>query len=199
MPVLIAGKTAADDTALTDYLEKALALRDIRIIRKKILLNQKILYDGSELILRSCSEAWNAKELYLPTVYLRLLDRLTHDLPLSEEDEKQMDLLIPLLMEKLKSQYPIYTGIVSRLQNAGDKMDALDRNGKKAFILETLTIMQMSGKFAQYAAKVPTVGISNNQGRITNKPFDPEKIILIDQSVTGFYERRTRLWDSGQS
>ncbi len=198
VPVLIAKDAEKNDAALIEYFEKNEGLKDVKILRRKILLNQKIIYEGSELILRSCSEAWNAKELYLPMQYMDLLYRITQNMPLShEQEEHHVNQMIDLLLCKLKDQYPIYSGVTERLESSSEKIKQLSIDQKKAFIVETLSIMQMNGQFAKYKARVPSIGLSDNQGRITNKKFDTAKIILVDQSVTGFYERRTKLWDSG--
>lgn len=173
---------------------------DIHIVRSKILLNQKIMYENSELILRSCSEAWNGKELYLDRDSAEIIYHLINNLSNAVQNYKdKLDGLISILQQKLKTHYPVYSGISARLDAASEKINALTPEGKGQFILETLSIMQVSGQFAQYKKRVPEIGLSDNQGRINNKAFDISKVVLIDQSPTGFYERRTSLWAFEQS
>lgn len=205
VPIMLLSAYEKDPNALADYLltydDDFAGCTDFQIIKKKILLNQKIEYEGSELLLKSCSEAWNGKQLYLGATEKALLYRLTHFSETKWEcTEQDLTALYQTLMTKLREQYPIYYDTVgSRLVKAQEKTDALSLKEKALLILETLKIMQVSGNFAMYKTKLPSIGLSDNQGRITNKPFVLSKITLIDQSITGFYERRTPLWASEQS
>ncbi len=193
VPVLIAGKAASDTAALADYFEKALGLGDVRIIRKKILLNQKINYKGSDLLLRSRREARNAKVLYLPKEQVILLNKISKHISLSEVEISQLDELLTLILDKINNLYPVYSGIRKRILQSSVKLTNLIQDEKEKIIFEFLKLTQLHGQPIQ----LKTIGVDSD-GRI-QLSFDIKDIIFIDQSVTGFYERRTRLWDSGQS
>lgn len=201
VPVWLVKAAEKDPTLLIAEIKKDHPdYEDIRIIRSKILLNQKILYEGSELILRSSREAWNGKELYLDQETVKILYHLVnHPVQAVRGYSDKLDGIIDNLLNKLNDHYPIYSGISERLRTVSEKIYKLSPEDKGKFILETINVMQVSGQFAQYAKKIPPIGLKNDQGRINNKTFDAEKIVLIDQSATGFYERRTQLWVSGQS
>ena len=204
VPVMLVSAYEKDPSVLIDYLmnndESFSGCKDLTIIKNKILLNQKIEYEGSELLLKSCSEAWNGKQLYLSAAENALLFQLIH---WNESKwtctEQQLSSLYQTLLDKLKAQYPMYNETIgSRLKKAAEKVEVLSLKEKAQLILETIKIMQVNGNFAMYKTKVPMIGLNDNQGRITNKVFDLTHIFLIDQSVTGFYERRTQLWGSEQ-
>lgn len=205
VPVMLVNAYEKDPNVLISYLldndDSFKGVKDIRIINPKILLNQKVEYDGSELLLKSCSEAWNGKQLYLSASETTLLYHLMHQSPeywyCSECD---LDLLYKALIDKLQTQYPMYHATIgNRLEKAKDIISNLTKAEKGLLILETVKIMQVSGNFAMYKSRLPVLNLSDNQGRITNKLFDISKLTLVDQSVTGFYEKRTKLWDFAQS
>lgn len=58
--------------------------------------------------------------------------------------------------------------------------------------------MAVNGQHAMYNAKLKELGLGDNQGRITNKPLNIEHITLIDQSITGLYERKVKLWQDSE-
>ena len=194
VPVYLAKAIEDDPAVLTEYL--AQEYMDVQIICPKIMLNQLIEYEGSLLLLRSCSEARNGCQLFLDA---RQTEQLATVLRFSDPNFLQarvpeMADLIHCLLQKLRDFYPIYQGIAERFGNAMGKISELDPIEKRKFLLELIKVFQVNGQFGMFKAALPTLGLSNNQGRITNKPFDPARIILIHQSITGLRERRTPLW-----
>lgn len=199
VPIYLTKAIEKNPQALQAYLEKDYP--QVQIIKPKILINQRISYEGNELLLRSCSEMCNARELFLPTAFHPLLHKILNaPWQLSEADEAQANELIALLFEKLRTHYPIYSGILKRLEEKRDAIETLDLAKKCAWIVETMKVMAAGSQLGMYAQKLPELGIKDNQGRINNKPRNVAHIILIDQSITGLREKRTRLWqDSEQS
>ncbi len=171
VPAYLAEAVERDPQVLQHYLAKD--YQDVQIVCPRIMLNQKIAYEGSELLLRSDSEAWNARELYLPTSFHQMLYELTH-LPAAKWklNDVQVNSFIGLLIEKLKILYPIYSGVYARIIEAKDRISLLSTNEKAVFAMETMKIMQPNGNFAMYGKKLNELGLKDNQGRITNKSFD---------------------------
>lgn len=201
VPVYLSQRVAQHPEDLVSFLEgkKDKNYVGVRIIRTKILLNQRILCEGSELLLKSAREAWNGRQLYLPTHQHKLLHQMMKSPDGNWEiSEDQMNCLIDTLLKKLKTHYPIYSGVMERINTELNKIKTLSMKEKGIFVFETLKIMNVSGQYAMYKKLPDHIKLNNSQGRITNKNFDISKIILIDQSSTGFYERRTPLWDSEQ-
>lgn len=196
VPIYLAEAIEKNPNALLDYLEKDYP--GVQIIRSKILIRQKIEYEGNELTLGSCTETYNAKELFLPTFLHPILAKIYNaSCVLTDADEKQLNTLIDVLLEKLSSQYPIYSGALKALEAKKSEILSLSIADKGKFIAETMKITSAGKEYAKYSTALPKLGIAD-KGRLNNKLPHPEKIILIDQSITGLREKRTKLWPDSE-
>ena len=195
VPIYLAEAIEKNPNALLDYLEKDYP--GVQIIRSKILMNQRIEYEGSELLLRSCSEMYNARELFIPTYLHHTLWKL-YKAPkqLQPDDEEHLNTLISLLIEKMERQYPIFNGVAERMSVID--FDTLSFQEKCIFIVETMKVMAVNGQYAMYKTALSRKELSDNQGRITNKVLNLSHITLIDQSITGLREKRTKLWPDSE-
>lgn len=195
VPIYLAEAIEKNPNALLDYLEKDYP--GVQIIRPKILMNQRIEYEGSELLLRSCSEMYNARELFIPTYLHHTLWKL-YKAPkqLQPDDEEHLNTLISLLIEKMERQYPIFNGVAKRMSVID--FDTLSFQEKCIFIVETMKVMAVNGQYAMYKTALSRKELSDNQGRITNKVLNLSHITLIDQSITGLREKRTKLWPDSE-
>lgn len=196
VPIYLAEAIEKNPNALLDYLEKDYP--GVQIIRPKILIRQKIEYEGNELTLGSCTETYNAKELFLPTFLHPILAKIYNaSCVLTDADENQLNTLIDVLLEKLSSQYPIYSGALKALEAKKSEILSLSIADKGKFIAETMKITSAGKEYAKYSTALPKLGIAD-KGRLNNKLPHPEKIILIDQSITGLREKRTKLWPDSE-
>lgn len=196
VPIYLAEAIEKNPNALLDYLEKDYP--GVQIIRSKILIRQKIEYEGNELTLGSCTETYNAKELFLPTFLHPILAKIYNaSCVLTDADENQLNTLIDVLLEKLSSQYPIYSGALKALEAKKSEILSLSIADKGKFIAETMKITSAGKEYAKYSTALPKLGIAD-KGRLNNKLPHPEKIILIDQSITGLREKRTKLWPDSE-
>lgn len=196
VPIYLAEAIEKNPKVLVDYLEKDYP--GVQIIRPKILIRQKIEYEGNELTLGSCTETYNAKELFLPTFLHPILAKIYNaSCVLTDADENQLNTLIDVLLEKLSSQYPIYSGALKALEAKKSEILSLSIADKGKFIAETMKITSAGKEYAKYSTVLPKLGIAD-KGRLNNKLPHPEKIILIDQSITGLREKRTKLWPDSE-
>lgn len=196
VPIYLAEAIEKNPKVLVDYLEKDYP--GVQIIRPKILIRQKIEYEGNELTLGSCTETYNAKELFLPTFLHPILAKIYNaSCVLTDADENQLNTLIDVLLEKLSSQYPIYSGALKALEAKKSEILSLSIADKGKFIAETMKITSAGKEYAKYSTSLPKLGIAD-KGRLNNKLPHPEKIILIDQSITGLREKRTKLWPGSE-
>lgn len=195
VPIYLAEAIEKNPKVLVDYLEKDYP--GVQIIRPTILMNQRIEYEGSELLLRSCSEMYNARELFIPTYLHHTLWKL-YKAPkqLQPDDEEHLNTLISLLIEKMEKQYPIFNGVAKRMSVID--FDTLCFQEKCIFIVETMKVMAVNGQYAMYKTALSRKELSDNQGRITNKVLNLSHITLIDQSITGLREKRTKLWPDSE-
>ena len=200
IPVYLRNAVQTDPDLVYQYINQTYGYDDVHIIKSKILLDQLFLYDGSELLVTSATEFRNGKQLYLSADYVRILWQI-YNLPESSWTFTDNDLneLIGELQNKMKKHYPVYSGISSRLEEKKDAIKSLNLVDKVIFIQETLKITMANKNYAMYKKRLPALELSDNQGRLTNKPIDLSKMILINRSVTGLYERRVGLWGSEQS
>lgn len=195
VPIYLAEAIEQNPKVLVDYLEKDYP--GVQIIRPKILMNQRIEYEGSELLLRSCSEMYNARELFIPTyLHHTLLKLYKAPKQLQPDDEEHLNTLISLLIEKMEKQYPIFNGVAKRMSVID--FDTLCFQEKCIFIVETMKVMAVNGQYAMYKTALSRKELSDNQGRITNKVLNLSHITLIDQSITGLREKRTKLWPDSE-
>ncbi len=196
VPIYLAKAVEENPQVLQEFLEKKYS--QVQIIRPKILINQRVEYEGSELMLGSCTEIYNARELFLPMNYHALLYKISKTpWKLTLDDESQMDALIDLLFEKLRKQYPIFGGPLKTLEGKKEDILALPLSQKAKFIMETMKITKAGKDYAQYQIAVPELGIPY-KGRLNSKLPNPQHLILIDQSITGLYEKRTKLWPDSE-
>lgn len=196
VPIYLAEAIEKNPKVLVDYLEKDYP--GVQIIRSKILIRQKIEYEGNELTLGSCTETYNAKELFLPTFLHPILAKIYNaSCALTDADENQLNTLTDVLLEKLSSQYPIYSGALKALEAKKSEILSLSIADKGKFIAETMKITSAGKEYAKYSTSLPKLGIAD-KGRLNNKLPHPEKIILIDQSITGLREKRTKLWPDSE-
>ena len=196
VPIYLSEAIEKNPKVLVDYLEKDYP--GVQIIRSKILIRQKIEYEGNELTLGSCTETYNAKELFLPTFLHPILAKIYNaSCALTDADENQLNTLIDVLLEKLSSQYPIYSGALKALEAKKSEILSLSIADKGKFIAETMKITSAGKEYAKYSTSLPKLGIAD-KGRLNNKLPHPEKIILIDQSITGLREKRTKLWPDSE-
>lgn len=196
VPIYLAKAVEEKPQVLQEFLEKEYS--QVQIIRPKILMNQRVAYEGSELMLGSCTESYNARELFLPMSYHALLYKICKTpWKLTPDDEPQLDALIDLLFEKLRKQYPIFGGPLKTLEGKKEDILALPLSRKAKFIMETMKITKASKDYAQYQLAVPELGIPY-KGRLNSKLPNPQHLILIDQSITGLYEKRTKLWPDSE-
>lgn len=61
-----------------------------------------------------------------------------------------------------------------------------------------MKVMAVNGQYAMYKTALSRKELSDNQGRITNKVLNLSHITLIDQSITGLREKRTKLWPDSE-
>ena len=196
VPIYLAKAVEQNSQVLQEFLEKDYP--QVRIIRPKILMNQRVAYEGNELMLGSCTESYNARELFLPMNCHAVLYKICKaPWKLASADESQMNALIDLLFEKLRNQYPIYGGALKTLEGKKEEILALPLSRKAKFVAETMKITKASKDYAQYQLAVPELGIPY-KGRLNSKLPNPQHIILIDQSITGLYEKRTKLWPDSE-
>ena len=182
-----------DEAGLRAYIESL--YEDSRILRPYVMKYQKIEWSGVEYYLTSPSEMINARQLWLPRRYMKLLcdfglkkevaDR-------SEELSEGADELFGYLRDAIAERYPRYGGVAEKLfsAKAESKFRAQSVIEKSQSIDEILAMLHCDG-----ARGLGRFGLSTSAGRMMNVPIGSSvpDITFIDSSVTGMFERRSRI------
>ena len=200
----IRNKTIENMVKIENYLKEKMGLDDIHIIRRKIMKYQLIEEDGCRYYLVSAEELANAKQLVLGSKNVRfnrilnIIEDNGYNRYSPEYIQRGLDDFYEFLIGKIQKEFgrsssvaeEIYdTKVFYKLESAKDKGD---------FIMEILKLTNIGSdypylkKYKKYnkisSSLIDRKGRSKYQG-YKIKPGT----VLIDQSVTGLYERRLEL------
>lgn len=121
-----------------------------------------------------------------------------NDLTDPAKQKNDVDKLFDVLIHKLAEQYPIFAQVAEKLRRAKPIIASFSPSRKKLLVQKILMMMKANAGTPGFRANLPELGLSDRDGRL-QKALKVEDIVLVDQSITGFYERRTKLWGSEQS
>ena len=198
IPIKIAYDIKNKKITLQKYVENVLKdATDIKIIKDKILKYQEYLDENNEpMVFLSDSEVRTNKQLVIEPQIARLVYNMNREKELTdkekEEIENKMLEIYNYLLEKLETEYKSYYGCYLKLNSIDikQKFQELSIQEKTIIINEIIKIMNIgTGNFK-------ILGLSMALGRKNEKSFKTDvlkKMIFIDKSVTGMYERRYRI------
>lgn len=168
-----------------------------RILRAYVPKYQKIEWLGAQYYLTSDSEMINAQQLWIPRAYLELLWRAPSkhrmkDVNL-ESFEEGLDGLFSYLCETIGSRYPRYRKSIYDKLMAQKCQDSFLEKTIEEKISAIKSILALLHCDAMRGLK--ELGLSDSAGRMTNISFGSSlsEITFIDTSVTGMFERRTKI------
>lgn len=167
-----------------------------RILRSQVLKYQKIEWDGVEYYLTSPVEMINAQQLWLPSMYMRLLYSMASKKHMAKMDagelEAGLDELFAYLCELIGKRYPRYGGLYGKLMDAKcwSRYSGMILGDKMSAVAELLALLHCN---ASYGLKA--VGLAGEAGRMKNINFGGSisDIVFVDTSVTGMFERRSTI------
>ena len=205
IPIQIAYEIKEGKQTLEKYIQntylKEKEYTDFRILRKKILMNQEYLDENGEPM-RLCSdkEIRPSKELVLDSKMSKLVYNM--NLPENKLDDKQEQELtqsygymFQYLLEKLNKEYKIFASIYEKLAEQNDAFEKLDNKSKK-IVINGLIDMLETGQ-----GNLKLLGLGDRAGRRSGQEFKTDKLskmVFIDKSVTGMYERRYKVEWGGE-
>lgn len=196
VPVWLASKIESDKTALERYameLAENEKLKFVRIERAKILKKQLIEIDGDRYFVTGKKEMKNGREVGLSSNEMLSFSQLYDEsFPLEKREESS---------EKL------FTFILSQVPKIGkmhSRMLGLDLIRESFFDSDSIQKIQgVMSIFLSLNAKANAVDLSGIGGgkaagrlqpNYSKMLSDPKTdFVIIDQSVTGMFERRTRI------
>ena len=189
IPILEAGKISSE-ADLKCYLEGK-GYEKVEILRAKILKYQLIENDGSRQYIVAEHEVHNARQLILSETDSQYLHELFNEKSewTSAEKHEAANGLYDSLQKKIESEFLMFAGIGEKLKEKKETFLSQELEVKKKVIHEILKITKANAQ----NGNLTDLGLASREGRKGSMTFKLEKIVFIDQSITGLYEKRKRL------
>ena len=194
VPVWLASQIESDKTALERYaseLADAEKLKFVRIERAKILKKQLIEIDGDRLIVTGVEEVRNGRQLYLSQQEQGVfLDLLGFEAAVNEGD------LDCLLREMINRGSRIAEGLLSKmkLEDRRGGIEAATFEEKRELLIQLARIINASNRQIDLSAFGGARTAGQYKVNYSKELSDPNvSFAIIDQSVTGMFERRIRI------
>lgn len=200
VPVWLAEKVGSCPDALADYareLAENAGLEFVRIERAKIYKKQLIELDGDRLLITGAEEVRNATELFVETSLIPLVKQsVSHyrgGKALPSEFAREADRLMTLLIARSKV---VAAGLMRKLTQFDDesKVRALEPSDKAKMIVQLLEIVNGANRQIDMSPVAGAKTAGQYKVRFSKELNDPNvDFCIIDQSVTGMFERKTRV------
>ena len=200
VPVWLAERVNAQPDALAEYamgLAADAGLEFMRIVRPKVYKKQLIELDGDRLAITGAEEVRNAKELFIEdneiAVVARAASFVKNGTPLPEGFATSAKNLITGLAMRARRIAPGLMRKLSQLE-LGDKIAALEESDAAKVLIQLLDIVNGSNRQIDLSSLGGAKTAGQYKIRFSKELNDPKTdFYIIDQSVTGMFERRTRV------
>ncbi len=193
LPLVFKNLTEQEQIAyLCNNGKKMKGLKNIHII-KPLKKNQLFELDGGYYYLASASEWNNAIELILSSNSQKILFDVNK--AISRNDYKSLDensllALFDEIVYKMEKHYPLLTNATKLFKESRDKFNTYSILERCDFINKILYGLSAGKGSIAIPYKDFKLGAF---GRLYNKTVFIDEIVFIDQSITGYYERRYKL------
>ncbi len=200
VPVWLASRVGVCPEALADYartLAEADKLEFVQIVRPKILKKQLIELNGDRLVITGGEEVRNAKELFVEREFLQTICWAVDLVEKKKQLPAEFDEGASLLLETLAARsLTVAKGLMKKIPQVanGVSVRALVAEDKARLLLQLLAIVNGSNR----QIDLSKIGGAKTAGQykvtFSKELNDPKtSFYIIDQSVTGMFERRTRV------
>ena len=200
VPVWLASRIANEDGALEQYAREQAEsekLEFVRVQRAKVLKKQLIEIDGDELIITGAEEVRNARQYAFNSSEISLLKTASAKDDKNEFNTNTLsDSYDVLFTTMVKRGNLVAKGLMKKLvlSDRITRFKGLDCPEKESLVLQLAAIVNASNR----QIDLSKIGGAKTAGqyKVTfNKVLnDPNTdFYIIDQSVTGMFERRTRV------
>lgn len=196
IPVRLAKDIAGNPSALESYargLAESKGLEYKGIKRAKILKGQFIEVDNDRLIVTGTEEVRNGRELAFSSDELALINQLVGKKELDSDNKRQLNQIWNRFICR-GSQ--IGSQLMSRLKlnNYVEIFTKLDTKSKGEIILGLIKIINATSNVVDLSAVGGAKGAGKMRLTYSKLLSDPNiSFYIIDQSVTGMFEQRTRI------
>ncbi len=200
IPIKISYDIKNKKTDLETYIKET-CLKDkeyseFKIVRNKILINQEYLDENNENM-RLCSdkEIRVSKELIVsPKIQELVYIMNSEDKKITDEQKEKLQLgyvnMYEYLLEKIQKEYKIFNNLYIKLKENTNKFAELEEKDKKSTINGIIDLM------ATGQGNLKAIGLGDREGRKSGQSFKTDKLLkmtFIDKSVTGMYEKISKL------
>lgn len=188
VPTYVASLAKKEPSAIDKYIKQN-GYEGYSILRDKIKKYQLLEYRGQNYYLASSSEIQNAYQMIIPVNYQKLI----YETLAGKYDEKNSEdhfmEIFDVLQQKIVMFYPGYATIAEKLAEKKDVFSSLPVEEKTKVIKEMLKITKPNAE----TGNLGMLGMASREGRKSKQSLSVDDLIFIDTSVTGIFERRTKL------
>lgn len=200
IPIQVQYEIKSKKQTLEKYIKevvlKQVEFTDLSIVKNKILKNQEYL-DANNEPMRLCSdkEYRSNKELIVNQDMQELIYLMNSQQNKLNDDEiekvkSNLKHMFQYLLHKLEIEYKVFENILQRLRIKQESFLDLDYESKKSTINGLISLMQTG------QGNLKAIGLTDREGRKSGKTFKNDTLLnmtFIDKSVTGMYERRSKI------
>jgi CRISPR-associated endonuclease Csn1 len=201
LPIWIAKITEIYPDKLHQYLQEKLTTKEFVILRNRIGKYQLVeTSDGLKYIVGE-KEQHNALQLIIDSKYAKLIHQIESN-QISSIDEKLLNELFEHYLDKLGLYYPIFKSTFNKLNQPSTKQEfyklkLVSQDKKNKNEKSKIDVMNELFKLTRCKAENANLKLlgntlSDREGR-TTKTIDLKETYFIDQSITGLFQKRTKL------
>lgn len=200
IPIQIEYNIKNKKETLENYIKnkilKNIEFTDFKILKNKILKNQEYLDENNEPM-RLCSDTEYRvnKELIVNSKMQQLIYLMNQSTKDTTDEQREYitsnyEYMYEYLLEKMQKEYKAFKTIIEKLKKQQETYLELNYEDKKEAINGLISLMQTG------QGNLKIIGLTEREGRKSGKTFKNDTILkmtFIDKSVTGMYERRSKI------
>ena len=195
VPIPVAQRISNGELLVEDYAQDIASqkgLSEISILRSRVLKYSKVEYGGDEFYLAAEDAVLSSRQLYVSSDYSALLRRICDMENIGDEAIALDDLMdaYNYLIEKCSILCAKFANIKQAL------LDGRSAFCEMAVVERRKLIKSVLSFFLGKTARVDllAIGGAKNAGGIRNNFLrSSDQVVIVDQSVTGMFERRTHI------
>lgn len=188
IPAYVASLSKENPEAIDTYLKQN-GYEGYSVLRDKIRKYQLLEYRGQNYYLASDREIQNACQMILPVNMQKSMYEILADKCEDTQIDNNLTEIFDVLQQKIAIFYHGYASIAEKLSENRNNFLSLEKAEKIKIIKEMLKITKANAE----TANLTIIGMATEQGRKSKQSLSVDDIIFIDTSVTGLFERRTKL------
>lgn len=199
VPVWLASRIASDEGALEEYAREQAAseqLEFVRIQRSKILKKQLVEIDGERFVVTGKKEMRNAVQIAFSGDEISCLREFISKKEEGPHYGNSVSVSPDELLRSIKSHKRFANRLLNQIKIDDIQSNnlSLDEDGKMEIVLRILALINGSANMVDLSlagGSKYSGCLQPNYNKLLNDPNTD--FFIVDQSVTGMFERRTRV------